>query len=130
MKIFIIFPLLFGLARGQNVRRRQEASDLVRAEFDVNHENRTFEYDDPNSFLTSTTELVDQRVLLSCPSYPGYVFWPGYDSYQYDLGRYDPTKMSLSSMISSCTSNPSCKGLNTNGYYKSYIQPLRKWGVW
>jgi hypothetical protein len=63
-----------------------------------------------------------------CPSFTGFVFWPGYDSYQFDLGQY--TNRDLSSMISSCANNPSCKGLNTVGYYKSYIKPLSKWATW
>lgn len=66
----------------------------------------------------------------SCPSFAGYVFWPGYDSPQNDIGRYDPASVTLASMISSCSANANCKGLTTSGYYKSYIKPLRSWSTW
>lgn len=118
--------LLLGVASGQHIRHRELTED-------------DFEDNDPAwlSFKEPSTDT-DQsdkehadpttRRTEACPSFTGFVFWPGYDSYNYDIGRY--ANVPLASMISSCASNSKCRGLNTNGYYKSYIQPLRNWAIW
>jgi hypothetical protein len=90
----------------------------VTATPDGNHARdvvRTFRFDrDCNSSAT-------------CKSFPGYVFWPGYDSAGNDIGRNQET---LESMIESCTGDSRCKGLTTTGYLKSYIKPARLWNPW
>jgi hypothetical protein len=125
MKIAIITVLLVGLTSGQFIRR-ELPNDEFEKELDLLEPEDLTSGKRPNTEDSNSTS----RRTASCTSFPGYVFWPGYDSYYYDLGRYDPSKVSLATMISSCTSNSECKGLNTNGYYKSYITPLNQWATW
>jgi hypothetical protein len=76
-------------------------------------------------------EPVMDRQMASCSAFAGYVFWPTYDSTGSDLGtQMNPASVSISSMISACNSNSSCRGVNTNGYMKSSIKPLRLWSKW
>jgi hypothetical protein len=64
---------------------------------------------------------------VACPSFSGYVFWPGYDSSGYDIhdGGVGRNLASLTYDIADCSATSACKGLTTSGYLKSYIKPAR-----
>ena len=68
----------------------------------------------------------------SCASFPGFVFWPGYDSGDNDFPGPpdDPSKVPLATMIAKCSTTTNCAGLNTNGYFKTKIKALRFWVDW
>jgi peptidoglycan hydrolase-like protein with peptidoglycan-binding domain len=68
----------------------------------------------------------------TCKSFPGYVFWPGFDSAGYDIngGGVGRRLETLESMVKSCTDNSLCKGLTTSGFLKAYIKPARLWTPW
>lgn len=71
---------------------------------------------------------IDEGPENECSSYPGYVFWPGYDSPKHDLPEISAS--SIGGMLATCNANPNCKGFNSNGYLKTKIEPLGKWQVW
>jgi hypothetical protein len=128
----IITTMLLGIAMGQQVRRRTLA---INASADNEQMSSTTEtegliFKATNQSITEGDNPLTRRRTASCQSFTGYVFWPSYDSQGYDIGQYNPATTTLASMISSCSSNSNCKGLNSNGYYKSSIQPLRLWYQW
>lgn len=64
-------------------------------------------------------------IVPTCPMFNNYVFWPSYNSELNDIGGKSADF--LETMILKCSSNSDCKGLNTNGFYKSYVKPLHQW---
>jgi hypothetical protein len=68
----------------------------------------------------------------TCKSFPGYVFWPSFDSVGNDIngGGVGRRLEALESMVKSCSDNRQCKGLTTSGFLKSYIKPARLWTPW
>jgi hypothetical protein len=88
-----------------------------------NHGTMTVSINDPNEL----DDPLSKRRAAACTVFSGFVFWPSYDSSGSDIGRYDPKTVSITSMLDACSKNVNCKGLNTNGYYKSTITPLRLW---
>jgi hypothetical protein len=125
MKIILILTTLISLTIGEHLRHH----DVMEADFGAK-ELRTLSLNGPNEVNRSAKELDDpmiKRSTATCPSFSGFVFWPSYDSPSYDIGRY---KTDLATLIESCTNDSNCKGLNTNGWLKNYIQPFRNWVKW
>lgn len=133
MKITIALTIciLFASTQGENIRRERitKARNLIRKEQGIalNTDEVAPKPDISNATASAASS---RRAYSRCSSFDGFVFWPTYDSPLHDLDYADPSNVPLESMIRACSKNSLCKGLNTNGYAKSYIKPLREWYQW
>eukprot|EP00977_Amphora_coffeiformis_P027340 scaffold34604_cov164-Amphora_coffeaeformis.AAC.8 len=81
-------------------------------------------------FLTTLVPEEEPKPPEGCESpvtLPGYVFWSGSDSVGSDTEDSPLPFSSIANLALICDGDSLCKGFNTNGWMKTFVEPLSNW---